>query len=118
MGIGVKILIYSYLIMLVYITFVNLREINKKMINDNDAKMLKLNKIGFLFFKAENNDSNVFYSKIVIMETILYIYIICMIIAFIFSLSIEDKISLIIYGVLWSIITSFGIYTGQLSIKK
>jgi hypothetical protein len=118
MGVGVKILIYAYLIMIIYITFVNLREMNKNMSNDNEAKLIKLSKIGFLFYKANNKNINFYYLKIVIIEIILYVLIICMIIAFVISLHIEDKDCLIIYCVLWMMISSLGIYTGRKSIRK
>ena len=53
MDIGVKILIYFYLIILLYITFANIYEMNKKINIDGKSKQIKIKNLGFLFFKAK-----------------------------------------------------------------
>lgn len=111
MNIGVKILIYAYLVVLEYITFVNIYEMNKKLSMEKNDKQIKLNKVKFLFFKNKE-DNSLYYLKIVILEIVLYFLIICTIGGFIVSLLVKDSITFIIYAILFVSIGTLGIYSG------
>ena len=112
MDIGVKILIYFYLIILLYITFANIYEMNKKINIDGKSKQIKIKNLGFLFFKANKEIKNIYNFKIVLLEIITHLLIFSMVVGFIVSLFVKDSITLIIYAILFTLITSLGIYTG------
>ena len=112
MDIGVKILLYFYLFILLYITFANIYEMNKKINIDGKSKQIKINNLSFLFFKANKEIKNIYNFKIVLLEIITYLLIFSMVVGFIVSLFVKDSITLIIYAILFTLITSIGIYTG------
>ena len=112
MDIGVKILLYFYLFILLYITFANIYEMNKKINIDGKSKQIKIKNLIFLFFKANKEIKNIYNFKIVLLEIITYLLIFSMVVGFIVSLFVKDSITLIIYAILFTLITSIGIYTG------
>ncbi len=112
MDIGVKILLYFYLFILLYITFANIYEMNKKINIDGKSKQIKIKNLSFLFFKANKEIKNIYNFKIVLLEIITYLLIFSMVVGFIVSLFVKDSITLIIYAILFTLITSIGIYTG------
>ena len=112
MDIGVKILLYFYLFILLYITFANIYEMNKKINIDGKSKQIKIKNLSFLFFKANKEIKNIYNFKIVLLEIITYLLIFSMVVGFIISLFVKDSITLIIYAILFTLITSIGIYTG------
>ena len=111
MDIEVKILIYFYLIILLYITFANIYEMNKKINIDGKSKQIKIKNLGFLFFKVNKEIKNIYNFQIVLLEIITYLLIFSMVAGFIVSLFVKDSTTLIIYAILFTLITSLGIYT-------
>lgn len=112
MNIGVKIIIYLYLAIFVYITFVNIYEMNKKLSTQKNIKQIKLNITRFLFFNSNKENYYLHHLKIVILEIMSYFLVICILAGFIVSLFVKDSITLIIYAILFVLVSALGIYTG------
>lgn len=107
MDIKALIYLYSILIMLIFISFINIFDMNKKLCGKN-CKKVKLKLMKFVFFKSDKNDDSLYNLKTVILQMILYFLIVCTIAGFVVSLTLNATTSMIIFYILLACITTTG----------
>ena len=107
MDIEALLYLYSILIMLIFISFINIFDMNNKL-RGKSCKKVKLKLMKFLFFKSDKNDDSLYNLKTVILQMMLYFLIVCTIAGFVISLNLNVTTSMIIFYILLACITTIG----------